>query len=125
MLDDATVHKHLQIQEGKQRLEDILASLKDAFIALDPQQRYTYVNSNAAQMLGARKQGTRHWRRQDALLHFATLSRPLGHVGHLTPPIKHQSTDNSDDRTKRVATHDRRGGRHHITQPREGDAGGS
>jgi sensor histidine kinase regulating citrate/malate metabolism len=68
---DATVHKHLQIQEGKQRLEDILASLKDAFIALDPQQRYTYVNNNAAQMLGARKQGTRHWRCQDALLRFA------------------------------------------------------
>jgi sensor histidine kinase regulating citrate/malate metabolism len=35
-----------------------LASLKDAFIALDSQQRYTYVNNNAAEMLGSRKQRT-------------------------------------------------------------------
>ena len=47
-----------QINESKDRLEHILASLKDAFIALDSQQRYTYVNSNAAEMLGARKQRT-------------------------------------------------------------------
>ncbi len=51
-------HVTLQINESKDRLEHILASLKDAFIALDSQQRYTYVNSNAAEMLGARKQRT-------------------------------------------------------------------
>jgi PAS domain S-box-containing protein len=48
----------MQINESKDRLEHILASLKDAFIALDSQQRYTYVNSNAAELLGARKQRT-------------------------------------------------------------------
>ena len=51
-------HVTMQINESKDRLEHILASLKDAFIALDSQQRYTYVNSNAAEMLGARKQRT-------------------------------------------------------------------
>jgi PAS domain-containing protein len=49
-----------QIQESKERLEFILASIQDAFIALDDQQRFTYVNANAAIMLGANKEGTQY-----------------------------------------------------------------
>jgi PAS domain S-box-containing protein len=48
----------LQIQESKERLEFILASIQDAFIALDDKQRFTYVNVNAARMLGAKREGT-------------------------------------------------------------------
>jgi PAS domain-containing protein len=51
----------LQVTEGKERIERILAGIQDAFVALDIQQRYSFVNSNAAIMLGAKKEG-RHRR---------------------------------------------------------------
>jgi PAS domain-containing protein len=50
----------LQISEGKQRLERILASIQDAFISLDARLRYTFANNNAAVLLGVKKEGT-HW----------------------------------------------------------------
>jgi PAS domain-containing protein len=38
-------------------LERILASIQDAFISLDSRLRYTFVNNNAAVLLGAKKEG--------------------------------------------------------------------
>ena len=47
----------LQVTEGKERLERILAAIQDAFMSLDARQRYSFVNANAAVMLGAKKEG--------------------------------------------------------------------
>jgi PAS domain-containing protein len=46
-----------QVTEGKERLERILASIQDAFLSLDARLRYTFVNNNAAILLGAKKEG--------------------------------------------------------------------
>jgi PAS domain-containing protein len=59
----------VQVTEGKERIERILAGIQDAFVALDVQQRYSFVNTNAAIMLGAKKEG-RH-RRVGGLCGFA------------------------------------------------------
>jgi len=61
------VSTSLQLQERKERLENILASIQDAFVALDSCMRCAYANNNAAAMLGAKKEGTagtsmRTWR---------------------------------------------------------------
>jgi len=45
------------VTEGKERLERILATIQDAFMSLDARQRYSFVNANAAVMLGAKKEG--------------------------------------------------------------------
>jgi PAS domain-containing protein len=46
-----------QVDEGKERLERILAAIQDAFMSLDARQRYSFVNANAANLLGAKKEG--------------------------------------------------------------------
>lgn len=47
----------MQVHEVKERLERILASIQDAVVSLDSRQRYVFVNSNAAVLLGAKKEG--------------------------------------------------------------------
>jgi DNA-binding response OmpR family regulator len=49
----------MEVHEGKERLERILASIQDAFVTLDAQLRYSFVNANAAVLLGAKKEGKR------------------------------------------------------------------
>jgi len=48
----------MDVAEGKERLERILASIQDAFVSLDARLRYSFVNTNAALLLGAKKEGT-------------------------------------------------------------------
>jgi PAS domain-containing protein len=57
------------VSEGKERLESILASIQDAFVSLDTRKRYSFVNANAAVLLGAKKEGTK--------APLATLSIPI------------------------------------------------
>lgn len=46
-----------QVNEAKERLERIISSIQDAFVSLDRNLRYSFVNDNAALILGARKEG--------------------------------------------------------------------
>jgi DNA-binding response OmpR family regulator len=63
----ARIEKQLRVKvkESKKMLEGVLASIQDAFLALDDRQRYTFVNVNAARLLEAEEEGnelsrTRH-----------------------------------------------------------------
>jgi DNA-binding response OmpR family regulator len=48
----------MEVHEVRERLERILASIQDAVVSLDSRLRYVFVNSNAAILLGAKKEGT-------------------------------------------------------------------
>lgn len=56
------------MSEAKERLERIIASIQDAFISLDRNLRYAFVNDNAALLFGAHKEGTYYVSRLSQLL---------------------------------------------------------
>jgi PAS domain-containing protein len=82
-----------QVDEGKERLERILAAIQDAFMSLDARQRYSFVNANAANLLGAKKEGNHPsqppchricWVRQEGTMSLTanTDATPPDMIGH-------------------------------------------